>query len=208
MRWCQFFTAAALIAELLAFNNGAGAEGDGKDQKKSFRDQYAILLERNIFSRSRLSRRQRNAESRPRMEAPPPPKPEESHVLTGVVRVGDTYVAFIENTPKGETVKLKSGDPVARGKVGEIGFDYFLYQYDGQDLKVQIGQNLAGSLRVLSAAAPESSAPKVQPGSAESKDSSITPTAPSTAAVPASPSSAEEEILKRLRQRRLEDAKK
>ena len=174
--------AAALISLLSA------ADPAPLEREKAFGDRYAVLIERNIFSKNRPQRFVRAGERDRQDPRPTPPSPEESLVLTGVARQGKIYLAFIENTRTGSTVKAKIGDAVARGKIAGISPDGLTYESEGKSVALVIGKTLAGGTPGLS----RSSGTKASGEKA----------AEAAGSGPAS------DVLERLRQRRLQEMKK
>jgi len=107
---------------------------------------YAIILNRNIFSRTRVSARQR-----PREEPRPvfQPNPEAYHLLKGVVQENDDFIAFIENTQSGTVLRLHRGDAVARGTIKTLTLDGLEYEMEGKTTVVRIGLDLEGGHGVM-----------------------------------------------------------
>jgi hypothetical protein len=99
-------------------------------------------------------------------------------ILNGVTVTDQSVVAFIEDTTAGTVRLVQVGDAVAKGKIGEIDLDSLEYVADGKTYRVMVGQNLLGGDPV--------GAPSTQPTS-----------------MPA-PGSADE-ILQRLKAKRLEE---
>jgi hypothetical protein len=125
----------------------AGREKSPQEREKAFGGRYAILIERNIFSRNRPQRYVPlyTDPNRDRGEKKIVPQSEEtSYVLTGVIREDGKYAAFIENSRTGTTIKAKVGDPVARGKITAIHLDGVTYEMEGKSLALQVGKTLAG----------------------------------------------------------------
>ena len=161
--------------------------------EKAFGDRYAVLIERNIFSRNRPQRYipAGQSASRDRGEGKAtPPQPEDSMVLTGVAFRGGIYTAFIENSRTGTTVQAKVGDAVARGKVAGIKLNGVTYELEGKAVSLDLGKTLAGGSSSLPSASSTSST--------KAGEKSAT----------AAGSAATSEVLERLRQRRLQEMKK
>ncbi|MGQ9592822.1 MAG: hypothetical protein ACUVYA_21290, partial [Planctomycetota bacterium] len=146
-----------------------------EEAERAFFERYEIVIERNIFSRDRPRRVVRPWEVPREAEAPRPaePPPEESHVLTGVVREGRTYLAFVEDLRAQRTLKAKVGDPVARGRIAAITIDGIVYERDGERTAVEVGRTLSGRPASLASAFGSRSGPpgrseRAPPGSAPS----------------------------------------
>lgn len=106
-----------------------------------FWDDYRVLVEQNIFSRQR-GRSLRKDESKPKeIEAP---APESYFVLKGIVRQNEEYVAFLENTRAGETIRARIGDSIARGRLKSLTLDNIEFELDANTIKIEIGDNLRG----------------------------------------------------------------
>jgi len=117
---------------------------------------YEILIERNVFSRSRHRPRPESA------RAPTAPSPPESYVvLKGVVQVGDGFVAFMEDV-RGGTKTVSAGAEFAGGTVKEINLDGLVFSKDGKTREVEIGGRLGertGAASLPSTAGARPSAP-------------------------------------------------
>ena len=199
---------------LLLCTGYASAYGEEQQRTPPSWEKYRVIVERNIFLRQRSS-----YSSRPEfthMPAMPVDSPESCVVLTGIVRQGSEYIAFLENTRTGVTLRVAADSPYADGRVARIELDHIEYEKDDQTVKIAVGSNLRGE----SAAAPASSfgertdllrdegtTPSGE-ASAESANASAQPgaagpavTVPTAAGAP----SDEASILERLRQRRLKE---
>ena len=116
-------------------------------------DAYKILSERNIFlpDRSRPDRR----------AAPPAPVYPSEHfiLLRGIVRQGDLYIAFLEDTRNRTTSKARVNDAVAQGRIAQIALDYLEYEKNDKTVKVEIGKTLEGP--AMAGPSVESSSPAI-----------------------------------------------
>ena len=121
------------IAALVAAAHGAQGE------ERSVSDKYGILLERSIFSRTRVRTVSRPPTTRE-------VRPGEVLVLAGTASLGGggAYIAFIENSGTGATTRASVGDSMGQGKVTAVGFDFLEYQSGGRTVRVAVGQNLEG----------------------------------------------------------------
>ena len=106
--------------------------------------EFAMLVSRSVFVHGRMP-----VDSPPRErsnEGPPIPmaRPEKSLLFNGATNSDGQLIALIEDTAAGRILKLKVGDPVARGKVAGITLDTFDYDSAGKVQRVVLGQNLDG----------------------------------------------------------------
>lgn len=103
---------------------------------------YRVIVERNMFSRQRGApeRRQPRAEER----VATIPDPESYHRLRGIAQENGTFIAFVEDTRRGEMFKLRQGDAVARGAIESLDLDSIVYRLEDRTISVAIGQDLLG----------------------------------------------------------------
>jgi hypothetical protein len=140
---------------------------------------YAVLLIRSMFVRGHVADPGHEAGVRP---APPPPAPsldraESGLVFNGVTQTAQAVDALVEDTASGRVITVHAGDAIAKGKVGKITFDTLEYLKDGRGIMIQLGQTLAGG--------------EVDPSTIVSTTE------------PAGSGASPEDILERLRQKRL-----
>ncbi len=169
--------------------------------RESAAERIKILTQRNIFAKDRSARRP-DASARRREEARPP-TPEEQFRLTGLARQGAVAVAFLESSRDGKTLKKKSGEEIANGKVRSVGFDFIEYESAAGVTKVRIGSDLSGQIRSRPTSSPTTSSSPAPAGSSPA----ATPDG-GTSPAPAPSGGAEESILERMRKKRLEELKK
>jgi hypothetical protein len=112
--------------------------------------------------------------------APSLDRAETGLIFNGVTQTANTIDALVEDTISGKVITVHTGDAIARGRVKAITFDTLEYESNGRVTAVQIGQNLAGN----------------------GVDVSAIPTTTAPAGSGASP----QDILERLRQRRLQES--
>jgi hypothetical protein len=121
-------------------------------------------------------------EGGPRLTTPPPApsldRAETDLLFNGVTQTATSIDALVEDTASGRVITVHPGDAIAKGKVGKITFDTLEYLKDGRSSMIQLGQNLAG----------------------DQVDASTIVTTTQPAGSGASP----EDILERLRQKRLQ----
>lgn len=152
---------------------------------------YKVIVDRNMFSRQRgrADRRQRDAER----EVVTVPDPESYFRLRGIAQENGTFIAFVEDTRRGETLKLRQGDAVARGSIESLDLDSLVFRMEDRTITVAIGQDLLGghgavTMNELMQWTPAPSTP--------------TSGQPATPAVPAG---AEADILRQLMERRRQE---
>ena len=151
---------------------------------------FDIILTRNIFSRMRRPARQ---ETERVVEAPRVvPNPESYYLLKGVVQENDDFIAFIEDTQGGTVLRLRRGDPVARGTIKTLTLDGLEYLREDKTTVVQMGRDLEGGHGNLT--------------NRQMYELAATPTSPasgqSTTSPAAAPSGADSDIIKRLMEQR------
>ena len=172
IRWAALPFLAALAAA--AFAQGT------KPSNPSW-ETYQILVTNNMFLRDR------SAAIRPSPEMQTPPSPQKSTVLTGIVRQGQEYIAFLEDTQTHATAKVRAGEPVCQGRLTSIAMHYVDYEKDGATTRIEIGKNLEGAAADLLPLAASQATPSATVGAPSG--------APGSAA----------DILERLRQKRLKE---
>jgi len=157
-------------------------------------ESFGIILNRNIFSRQRRPVRveTERVEETPRVM----PNPESYYLLKGVVQQDDDFIAFIEDTQNSTVLRLRRGDPVARGTIKTLTLDGLEYLKDDKTTVVQMGRDLEGGHGNLT--------------NRQMYDLAATPASPTTgqstaASSPtpsAAPSGADSDIIKRLMEQR------
>jgi hypothetical protein len=173
-------TRAIILFGLLAAW-AAGAEHDTTSAGRGRPwERYEILVERNIFSRSRGGPRAGDEEPAER----PAPRPEEFVYLRGVVCLDGRALAVVEDMRSGRIRRLRAGDALLRGAVGRVGLRGMEYVRDADSVMIAVGDNLARS------ASPAPASGAEQAGAPPAADE-----APGGAG----------DILERLRQRRLRE---
>lgn len=140
-------TLAVLVLSALAcglFVSVWPAAGFGRDTAEPQEGwaPYQVILERNIFSRQRGPRRQRDddREQRPVVV----PNPESYFRLRGIAQEDSVFVAFVEDTQTGGVLRLREGDRVARGAIKSLTLDTIEYEFDGRAMIIRMGQDLEG----------------------------------------------------------------
>ena len=154
---------AVVILGLLTFVAPQRTAGQAQQQSQSqqpqsssqqrppdYRERYGVLVERNIFLRTR---------SRPPVRTPTTNqsgssstqsarRPEQSYLLTGIAIEEGRRIAFIENTSTSSTERLAVGASIAGGKIVAVDFHHLEFESaSGQRSKVEIGKTLAGGER-------------------------------------------------------------
>jgi hypothetical protein len=170
-----------------ASSQPAGTSGATTRPGGRMEDQYAILLNRSIFSRTGDARRTDRPPETNRTTAPVF-SPEQAVVFVGVIAQDDEFIAFAENQVTHQLMVLRSGDDVAHGKVVAITLDTLAYGTSGAIKYVHLGQNLAG----------EMVSGDLLGGATGGSGSSSASSAPSTAGM----TPEQQAVMERLRKRR------
>ncbi len=171
---------------------------------------YRSVVERNIFSRFARSPRpapppEVGPERRP--EAPRPASPGAGHILTGVVTGGEEPLALVEETASGKTRVYRVGTDTPAGRLQTIDVEGVVLDVEGGPRLIRVGYTLSGERsqklsRITSTvvggppATQEAGAPEGprRPGRGGRG-----------AAAPRITGSRREEIMRRLRERRLRE---
>jgi len=120
---------------------GLSQEAQGSQPSQGSWAAYEVILNRNMFSRQRGSRRRRD--EGPEREVVMP-NPESYFRLKGVVQEDGTFIAFLEDTRSNSILKLRAGDSVARGTIKTLTLDAIEYQLGGQVTTIPLGKDLEG----------------------------------------------------------------
>jgi len=157
----------------------------------TFEDNYLLILQRNIFSRTRTYSYSSSSYVPSTQSSY---TPQSSYVLRGVMESegGGPLIAFIENLRTGETMRSRQGDVVAGGKIGRIEINSIEYAMGAKPVRIDIGMSLGGT------------APTTQSSYASGPTTGPSSTSGSSDASGGGSS----DILERLRQRRLQELKK
>lgn len=172
---------------------------------------YTILLYRSVFTKERP-----RSPGGPVATAPPPSRnsgpenttpqqqetirKERTFALKGIADVDGELLAWIEDPSAKKTLIVKEGDPLVIGKVKSLTLDGLEYEKEGKVQRIDVGQNLRGE--VVAVASDTSTASAGTPAAAGATSSYATPTTASPSAPAAGGSSSEDDVLKRLRERR------
>ena len=149
-----------------------------RPSERRFTD-YSLILQRNIFSRTRSQPTTRSSGSSERVL----PRSEQPYVLTGIIRKedGDGFYAFIEDTRGGTTGKYHIGDTIGPCRITAMTFGTIDVTTTKKTLTIEIGMGLDGGApsTPLVSVSPTTTKPALTGGAAD--------------------------ILERLRQRRLQE---
>jgi hypothetical protein len=154
---------------------------------------FNLLITRSVFVHGRKMTYDapENVTSQPVAPTFTPTRPEKALLFNGSTRTEGEWVAFIEDTAATRVLKVKVGDPIARGKVAAITLTTLNYDAAGKTTLVMIGQNLDGE---------STGAPTTSPSFAGTPS-----TGPSSSGAPPALSSGASDMLERLRQKRLKE---
>lgn len=180
-----------LAANWPAHAENSAAEASSPTRTYTYRDRYEVLSEHNIFLRERGRSRARSGYSAPA----PPATPEQTSVLTGIVFEDDQYYAYIEDMTRGTVQKLRVGDSVASGQIGDIQIDAIAYDHPGGRTWVDLGSNLTG------APVASVSAARI---SAVAAAGTVAPVSPTTQSA-VNPDTANLSVEERMRLRRMQE---
>jgi hypothetical protein len=152
---------------------------------------YKVIVDRNMFSRQRgaAERRQRDTEQ----QVVTVPDPESYYRLRGIAQENGTFIAFVEDTRRSETLKLRQGDTVARGSIESLDLDSIVFRLEDRTIPVAIGQDLLGGRGAVTMSELMQWTPT----------SSTSTTGQQTA--PAAPTGNEADILRQLLERRKQE---
>lgn len=139
---------AASGAALWLLVSAAAWCAEAADDTSSWED-YAIVSERNIFSRTRQSRSAVVAETARQTRTVT--RTEQSYlVLRGVVREKDVFISFIEDSRTGEVKRVREGEAIGGGTIADATLDVVSYRLGDADTRVEIGRTLEGKVPTTS----------------------------------------------------------
>jgi len=164
---------------------------------------YSIILQRNIFSRQRTPFRPRDRSAESQVVAVP--NPETHFVLKGVVQENNQFIAFIEDTQGGGVLRLRQGDPVARGTIKTLSLDALEYQLEDKTISVRLGCDLEGTRAPVAVTVTVDEVPILSQTPAPAPTGAPASTAtqqPKTVQQTPAPAGNEADILKRLMEQR------
>jgi len=122
------------------------------ETKKGAWEDYSIISQRNIFSRTRRAKIVVSGE--PADRAPAAVRTEQSYlVLRGMVRERDVFISFIEDSRTGEVKRVREGEAIGGGMLSSATMDSISYQLAEADTRVAIGQTLEGKAPEASSSA-------------------------------------------------------
>ncbi len=147
---------------------------------------YEIITQRNMFSRQRVPFRPQESVMEKRRVMP---NPESYLLLKGIAQENNQFVAFVEDKRTGSVLRLREGDPVARGRVKSLNLDSLEYEFQGKTTPVRMGSDLEGGIGAVTAGDLANFTPSA---------------APATGSTPA-PTADEAAILQRLMQQRQQE---
>jgi hypothetical protein len=117
----------------------------GEETNKNSWDEYKILFERNIFSRERTKIMPVVNE----IKQPVIVVPEQTYyTLRGITKQSEEFVSYVEDSRTMAVKKVRKGDMVGPGKVGDITLDDMSYVTGGKTISVKIGMTLEGRTSV------------------------------------------------------------
>jgi len=184
----RLFVLLVVVSVLTIAMWPAGGLGEEPAQQDSW-EAFKVIVERNMFSRQR-GRRVEQVQGE-QMRTPAVMNPESYYVLKGIAQENGEFVAFLEDTQRGQILRVRKGDKIARGIVKALTLDTIEYQFGERTTTVAMGYDLEGGQGVVTLtqmyelSQTYSTTPQQQPS-----------------AQPATTSEDEAEILKQLMERR------
>ena len=127
-------------------------------------DRYRVLSERNIFVRDRGGLRESRPVPEQTARAIDDDDSDRYLLLTATVQRGREGIAFVEDTRSGETVKVRMGHPIGKGKLVKITLGHVEYEREGTTTRIKIGSSLVGL--TAGSPAPGASADSSRPANA------------------------------------------
>jgi hypothetical protein len=116
-------------------------QGEETNNIKNSWDDYKILSERNIFSRSRT----KVVPVVNEIKQPVIVVPEQTYyTLRGITKQAEEFVSFVEDSRTMTVKKVRKGDRIGPGKAGDITLDDMSYVNGGKTISVKIGMTLEG----------------------------------------------------------------
>jgi len=181
---------ASILGLLVTLLPAAGLGQNSAERQDSWA-KYEVILQRNMFSRQRGFAQRRDTE---RDRTVVVPNPESYLLLKGIVQEDGQFIAFLEDTRSSTVLKVRQGDPVARGAVKSLTLDSIEYEFAEETTTVHIGQDLEGGLGAVT----------MNQLMEYSEDSAGAPDAQQTAPTE-TPTGEEADILKQLMERRKQE---
>lgn len=185
-----------LIVALMLYMVFVG-HGEQEAQRDKSKESYAVIIQRNIFSKDRSARK-------PVLVEVPKPDPNTIdappdiafvYVIRGVAIDSDKKIAFFENQSSGEFFQASIGEQIDGMAIKDIKANRVVFTKKNQsEVEIMVGMDLSGV--VISSAANT-----VTSGSSGSSSSGSS-TAGSEEASPAIQGSDESEILRKMLERR------
>ena len=142
-----------IILGLCAVPSGLMQAQNSTEKETAFDPNYAVIFERNIFSRDRQPY-QAPDDSAP-APAPLETPVEASFILRGLSKELTKTVAFVEQTDRGSIEKYEVGSSIARGRISSLTLDDLTYEVhpDPNDpntvkaTQIKVGQSLLGQVQ-------------------------------------------------------------
>ncbi len=124
------------------------------EENTTFKQEYQLLTEKNIFSRQRYVRK---VVEQPRQVTRVVPKRYSSYILIGVSSLNGTWNAFFENLLTGHCQTVKVNDVFEGGIVQDINETGVIFLRGEEEISLVIGADMKGQTEVSEALIPESS---------------------------------------------------
>ena len=130
-----------LLSGVFCFDFLSAREEPAQDD---FWSKYRVIVERNIFSRNRGARPERE----PTKERAPAPAAEKGYVLRGITQWNEVFIAFVENARYGATLMYRRGDTIADMTIKTITLDRLEVEKASEVRTIEIGRDLLGEMFV------------------------------------------------------------
>jgi hypothetical protein len=158
---------------------------------------FALLNTRSIFYKGYLPQEREGNNSGPTTRSYGTDLPNASPaslIFNGVIVAPSQTYAFIENLGAGKVATVSVGDAIAGGKVDEISFNQLIFESQGRKIKIEIGHNFNGEVMAAATSTPTTQGSGESSGTASAAGSSTAPA-----------DSGGNDILERMRKRRLQE---
>lgn len=175
------------IIVFLVLTGGVSFAADDPSAAKNTYDRYKVIYERNVFSKDRLPPRQSESPSQQVRTT----TVLSIYVLRGIAAdAGRPHrFAFVEEQISGESKMVGTGAKILGGRISDIQLDYVLFEENGKTRKIRVGEEFGKASSTVMTDAAES-AVNAPPNEDTANES---------------PPTDENELLKKLMERRKQE---
>ncbi|MGC4034214.1 MAG: hypothetical protein QM754_21250 [Tepidisphaeraceae bacterium] len=136
----------AAIAVMTLTGVSLAQNNNGSTSRQSFDKEYSDVVQRNPFLRERHAPRPPGDNGgRRRPTSDTPTRNQSNFTLRGVAIEDDELHAYFEPRRGGEMRRLAPGDTFENGRIVGIAIDAVAYEFQGQTIWIEIGQDLSGA---------------------------------------------------------------